>query len=654
MQLLSPLRLACGVTSPNRLVFGPHVTNLGHGRALSERHTAYYRRRACGGSGIIVTETASVHDSDWPYERAPLAARCAPGWAAIARACHDEGGLALAGLGHTGLQGTDAYGRTALWAPSDVADPLSREVPREMDTPEIAEIVAAFANAARLAVRSGMDGVEVDAGGRALIRQFLSAVTNLRADGYGGAQRTRFAREVLGAVRRAVGRGAVVGLRLCCDEPGTPGGITPETAPAIAAELAAAGAVDYVVVVRGSLRAPDVSRPDGHVPPGFNDAAARRVRAALPSSVAVCAQGSIVDPRHAEELLTEGPAALVEMTRAQIADARLGAKLAAGTPERVRPCVLCNQACQVRDPRNPPVSCIGDPYSGHESHPPVVPAPVDDPVEVLVIGAGPAGLETARNAAKAGHRVRVVEQRERTGGMLRVLAAGAGLGRLALLADWLTAECERLGVRIETGVRAGAADIDARLATGGVVVLCAGGRMGEPGYPIEEGAVVHDVAELLSLPEEELRRRLPAGPATVHDPFGGVSGVSVAETLAALGHEVTLVTPDHLVGARIATPDDRARALARLARARVGVVKRCAVRGAAEGVLRIEHVHTGETGEVKGGFVVECGFRLPDDGLWRGERLGMDRAGDVVAPRGVYEAILEGRRAAAGIEEMYR
>ncbi|NYE49226.1 2,4-dienoyl-CoA reductase (NADPH2) [Spinactinospora alkalitolerans] len=662
MQLLSPLRFACGATAPNRLVFGPHETNLGRRRGLSERHTAYYRRRAAGGAGVIVTETASVHAEDHPYERAPLAADCAGGWAEVADTCHAEGALVLAGLGHTGQQGSSAYSQAPLWAPSRVPDAVSREVPMEMDADEIAEIVTAFATAARIAVRAGVDGVEVNAGQSSLLRQFLSGLTNRRGDGYGGEGRSRFAREVLGAVRAAVGEGAVLGLRLSCDELAPWAGITPEAAVPLAAELADAGALDYVAVVRGSIHSAGATRPDGHTPPGFNNGLTRLVRGGLAEPVAVCAQGSIVDPAMAEELVAEGTAQLVEMTRAQIADAELGAKLAAGVAERVRPCVLCNQTCQVRDPRNPIVSCIGDPRSGHETEDDPDPGALagaggpaaGHPVEVLVIGGGPAGLETARVAAAAGHRVRVVERRERTGGMLRVAAAGAGRERLALLADWLEAECERLGVTVETGYRASASDIDARLATGGSVVVCTGSVAGGREFRVGTGVSVHDAAEVLELSGQEGRIRLPDGPVAVHDPVGGPVAVSVAESLAAAGREVTLITPDHVAGTQLARTGDLAPAATRLAGAGVAVLKRSRLRAAAAGAVEVEHAFTGERREVAAGVLIDCGFRLPCEGLWRGARLGLSRAGDTVAPRTVHEAVLEGRRAALAIEEVYQ
>ena len=156
-RLTGPVTLA-GRVAQSRVMFGPHETNLGPpsvgsasrpgGRAFSPRHVAYYERRAAGGAGVIVTEAASVHASDWPYERAPLAAAAAGGWQQIAAACRPHGTLVLAGLGHTGLQGSSAYSQTALWGPSGVPDPVTRDVPMEMGDPEIAALTAGFAAAA--------------------------------------------------------------------------------------------------------------------------------------------------------------------------------------------------------------------------------------------------------------------------------------------------------------------------------------------------------------------------------------------------------------------------------------------------------------------------------------------------------------------------
>ncbi|HMA45890.1 MAG TPA: mycofactocin system FadH/OYE family oxidoreductase 1 [Frankiaceae bacterium] len=660
MSLLDPLPLGRR-TARNRVVFGPHETNLGRRRAVSGRHVAYYRRRAVGGAGVVVVETASVHASDWPYERAPLAADCPDGWAAVARACHDEGALAIASLGHAGGQGSSAYSQSALWAPGRVPEVASREVPKAMEAEDVAAVVAGFGAAAALAVQAGCDGVEVNAGQHSLVRQFLSGLTNTRADAY-GADRLRFAREVLEAVRTAVGR-AVVGLRLSCDELAPWAGIVPEEGARIAAELSSP--VDYVTVVRGSIYSVAATRPDAHTPPGFALPLAAGVRAAVPAEVRVVGQGSVVDVATAERALADGTCDAVEMTRAQIADPDLVRKVAAGAVATVRPCILCNQLCQVRDPRNPIVSCVGEPWSGHEDEevPLPVPSARRDGHPILVVGGGVAGLECARVAAALGHRVRLVERTDRLGGVLRTAAAGTGRARLALLADWLVAECRRLGVDVETGREVGPEEVAGHP---GPVVLCTGGRPGRVDYEVEDGAVRVTAEQVLAAaadgrPDEVL----PTGPIAVWDPIGGPIGVSVAELLAPT-RTVSLVTPDLLVGNELARTGDLAAASSRLQQAAVALERRSRLLRVRPGGVEVADTFTGDVREVKADVLVDAGYRLPEDTLWhatggraKGDRSaarwarGIAYAGDAVAPRSVHEAVLEGRRCALAMSEIW-
>lgn len=658
MRLTDPVTLA-GRAAQSRVVFGPHETNLGDRRALSARHVAYYERRARGGAGVIITETASVHPSDWPYERAPLAAECADGWRAIAGSCRPAGALVLAGLGHSGLQGTSAYSQAALWAPSRFTDPVSRETPMVMEQPEIDALVAGFAQAAHIATGSGLDGVEIDAGPGSLLRQFHSGLTNQRTDIY-GSDRLALTVMVLTAVRAAIGAGHVLALRLSCDELAPWAGITPQIAAQQAAALSQH--LDLLTVVRGGPYSASAYRPDGHTPPMVNLDLAAAMRAAVGTDVPVVLQGSVVDVGAAQAALDDGAADLAEMTRAQIADAELVAKLRAGQPGRIRPCLLCNQACRVRDNRNPVITCVGDPRSGYESTDPPEGSPAPAGRDVLIVGAGPAGLEAARVAALSGHTVRLAERGEHLGGALRAAAAGPGRERLALLAGWLESECRRLGVRIDIGVQITAADLDAARAQGISVVLATGSRPATRFTTATRSTATQSTAirsttatrkpaapECVDALSALSGAPIPAGPAVVHDPVGGPVGVAVAELLAAQGRPVTIVTQDQVVGTLLSLSGDLADANVRLQRAGVTRALRSLLREAGGGSALLEDVWTGQQRRIECAVLVDCGHRLPEETLYR-QRPGTPRAGDCVAPRTVAEAVLEGRRRARELD----
>lgn len=637
------------------VMFGPHVTNLGDGRTLSDRHVAYYRARAEGGAGVIVTETASVHPSDHPYERAPLASACADGWGAVAAACRPHGALVLAGLGHRGLQGSSAHHRAALWGPSAVPDPATREMPAVMEPGDIRALVAGFADAAAPAVASGCDGVEIDAGPRSLLRQFLSDITNHRDDAY-GADRALLLLEVLAAARAAIGDEAALALRLSCDECTGWGGITPASAAAVADR--AAPLIDLLTVVRGGLYSVDAYRPPaqpswseerGQSPtvPGFNGEALRTVRAAVAGRCAVALQGSVVDPALAQRALDDDAADLVEMTRAQIADPHLVARARVGAPHR--PCLLCNQACMVDDPRNPVVDCVVRPAVPGEAYAPgpgatAAAMPVVQPSEALVLGAGVAGLAAARALAEGGVRVTVLERAAAPGGVLR--AAAVARPALAALLDWLEGECARLGVLLECGVPDGARRVATALRSGTPVIQATGGIPRPAGVPCEAWA---EAAAVLggAVPGGAVPGGAappPGGPLLVHDPIGGPAGVAVAEWLAAGGHTVHLVTPDPVAGAELARAGDLVGANVRLARAGVTRHVYSVLRGQRGGVAVLEHRHTGERTEVPCALVVDCAPRLPGEPLE-----GAVRAGDCVAPRTALEAMREGEAAARAV-----
>lgn len=645
MRLLEPLSLGrSGHSAPSRVLFGPIETNLGRKRAFAPSHVAFYARRAAGGAGVVVTEEASVHPSDHPYERSPLATNAGPGWASISTAIRElgHGTIVLAGLGHAGGQGTSHWSQREMWAPSAVPEVASREVPKIMEQRDIEAVIKGFADAARLAVDSGLHGVEINAGQFSLIRQFLSGLTNMRSDGY-GQDRLRFGLEVLEAVRNAIPQ-SIVALRLSVDELAPWAGIVPESGAEIAITLSPF--VDLITVVRGSIFTNWATQPDGHIESGFGIDLARTVRSGLHDAgmrTPVFAQGSIIDPGLAEWAIKDGAADGVEMTRAQLADAELVNKARANTSARIRPCILCNQTCKVRDNRSPIITCVVDPATGHELDdelPPLhAPEAAGPGKQVTIVGGGIAGMEAARVAALRGFNVRLVEAGPCLGGIASIAARGSGRGDLAAISSWLVAELAELGVEVQLNTTV----TNDQLATQhGDVIVASGGTSGTLPFRPNPAAYLLHAAELLAL--DHPATEIPDGPVVVWDPIGGPIAISIAETLAGAGRSVTLVTPDLLVGEKLSLSGDLAPAQPRLHGLGVTLIKRALVRSVDDGRVEIEDRFSGDVRVVDAAVFVACGHRLPDLTLDPDEL--HVQIGDRVAPRSILEAVLEARRAA--------
>jgi 2,4-dienoyl-CoA reductase-like NADH-dependent reductase (Old Yellow Enzyme family) len=561
--------------------------------------------------------------------------------------------VVIAAIGHSGGQGSSAYSQSVLLAPSSVPEVNSREVPKSMEPEDIERVVAAFARAANAAVAAGCDGVEVNIGQYSLIRQFLSGLTNHRGDAWG--DRTRFAHDVLAAVRSAV-PSSIVGIRFSADELAPWAGLVPEAAAEIAVELAEL--VDYITVVRGSIYSTAATRPDGHTEPGFNLDLAAQIREAVRSAhgdrVNVFAQGSLVDWLPTAAAIQDGLADGAEMTRALIADAALVAKASAGEIERIRPCLLCNQTCQVRDARNPIITCVVDPRSGHETTEEAADFLANSSVEgapptrippaattaVTVLGGGIAGLEAARVAAMRGHTVTLFERSAGLGGAVRTAALGAGRQRLGLIADWLVAECERLGVDLRLNSEPA--------SFSGRVVVATGARAGTPLVPVESGAPLMDASAALRC------EAVPGRRVAVLDPIGGPVGVSVAELFAQRGESVHLVTPDQLAGNELSRSGDLAPANARLQQLGVVIERRSILVGISGSCVLLEDRFTGASRRLDVDLVIDAGYRVANtedfDQLTGVAGIDVVRAGDTVAPRTIGEAMLEARRSVLALE----
>ncbi|MFD4294214.1 mycofactocin system FadH/OYE family oxidoreductase 2 [Rhodococcus sp. NPDC058532] len=645
-RLLAPLTLGPR-TVRNRLVFTAHLTNAAVDGLPTGQHADYYAARARGGAGLIITEEQCVHPTDWPYEKVIHGHRpeVIAGYRRITDAVHEHGAVILAQLNHNGGQGSGMYSGLPLLAPSPVPDPLFREVPRQVDAADLADLVDGYARVATHCRAGGFDGVEIQASQSSILRAFLSPQTNLRSDGYGGslAHRARPLLEVIAAVRAALGPDLVLGVRLTGEE-AIANGIHLDEAVAVATMVEATGAVNYLNTSIG-MATETLHLIEGSmaVPNGYALFIPNAIRRAV--SLPVVGVGRFTGPVQAEQALTEGQCDLVGVVRGQIADPDFAVKAATGRPEEIRACLGCNQECIGRVGLNRWLGCIENPAAGRESVP--LPMPRRRGRAVVVVGGGPAGLQAAATAAQRGHAVTLYERAPRFGGQVRTAAAAVGRAEFGELTANLERECLRSGVTMRTGVAVDAALVLALAPE--VVIVATGARPSRPAWSGGSDRVV-DVRDVLDGGVH------PTGRVLVFDELGFHQGTSVAETLAARGAGVTIATPGMIVGQDLGLTLDM-EGWQRRAHA-AGVVERTdtvptGIADTGTGIrVHLLHHPTGVVEQVEFDAVVCAVHQRPVDQLWKelsGSGFEVHRIGDALSPRRADAAVREGYRVALSL-----
>jgi 2,4-dienoyl-CoA reductase (NADPH2) len=648
--LWSPIRLG-PVTVRNRVVFSAHLTNYADEGRPTEQHAAYYEARAAGGAGLIITEEHSTHPTDWPYEKLihGFHRDVIPGYRRITEAVHRHRTPIFAQINHNGGQASSMYTRRPVWAPSPVADPLFREVPKAVDEAEIEEIVAGYALVAEHCAEGGFDGIELQCSHSSIVRGFLSPATNLRTDGYGGSleNRARLLLELVAAVRAAIGSGLALGVRLCGDEL-IEGGTTIDEAVQVARMVEAAGHVDYINtsigVATASLFMIEASM---HIPPGYALFIPSAIRKAV--ELPVVGVGRFKDPLQAERALAEGHCDLVGVVRGQIADAEFAVKARAGATDEIRLCLSCNQECVGRMGLNRWLGCIENPRTGRETttigrarHADVLAngRAAADPKNVMVVGAGPAGLQAAIAAARNGHDVTVYERDAQPGGQVRLAATVPNRAEFGDLVRNQLAECRRLGVTIECGVGVWPGFVDERRPDH--VIVATGAEPARPWWVPPEQPNVCDVRDVLT------GAAAPCGDVVVVDEIGFHQATSVAELLADRGCRVEVVTNGMVVGQDLGVTLDMEgwwmRASAK------GIVQSTDLvpMGMDGSGLTLLHHPTGAEQRRAADWVVLAVPAAPVEWLYlelKAAGISVERVGDCVAPRRAHAAVIEGERA---------
>ena len=540
--LLQPYQLK-HLTLRNRLMSTSHEPSYSEDGMPKDRYRLYHVEKAKGGIALTMTAGSAVVSPDSPPVFGNLLAykdEIVPWMKRLADECHDHGSAVMIQLTHLGRR--TAWNK-ADWlpmvAPSRVREAAHRGFPKAAEDWDLDRIVADYAAAAQRMQAAGLDGFEIDAYGH-LPDQFWSPATNQRGDTYGGTldNRMRFVLRVLQAMRDAVGPKMLIGVRMVADEVWDIG-LTKADGMEIARRFATGGVVDFLNIIRGHIESDnaitDVIPIQGMASAPHLDFAGE-IRAATKFPVFHAARiNDVATARHA---IAEGKLDMVGMTRAHIAEPYIAAKLAAGHESRIRPCVGATY-CLDRIYEGNEALCVHNAATGREaSMPQIIPLAEGPPRHIVVVGAGPAGLEAARVSAERGHRVTLLEATERAGGQILLASRMARRRELIGIVDWRLSELDRMGADLRFNTYAEADDVLALdpdavfIATGGVPdteLLEAGNDLVVSSWDVVSGAVT------------------PNGRVLVFDDNGTHPGMQAVEMAAESGAYVELVTPERMV-----------------------------------------------------------------------------------------------------------
>ena len=483
--LASPLQVG-PLKLKNRLCMPAMHLNYTMGGKASDQLVAFYAARARGGVALITVGGCSVdQEGSGPMFLGLHDDRFLSGLQRLTKTLHQEGALVLAQLYQAGRYAFSQFTGKQAVSPSALFSKLTKETPRALTLEEIPAVQQAVVDAAVRAVKAGFDGVEVLASAGYLISQFLSPVSNVRTDAYGGpfANRVRFGREIIEQVRQAVGPDVAISVRVAGADY-VPGGHTVEDSARASKVFEQAGA-DAINVTGGwhETRIPQLTMG---VPRGAYLYLASRIRQVL--SVPVMASNRISDPLLAEAALRDGFADLINVARPLIADPDLPRKVLQGQPERIVHCIACNQGCFDHVFRGRPVACMVNPVAGLESK--IELLPTDTPGRVVVVGGGPGGMMAAITAARRGHSVTLMERTHRLGGQLLLAGATEDRQEMLTLAQDLEARLRQEAVKVLLGEEAIVEAVMAHEAD--QIILATGAQPLEPGL---EGADLPHVVQ---------------------------------------------------------------------------------------------------------------------------------------------------------------
>ena len=650
-KLFSPLTLR-HKTLKHRLNFGAHTANMSEAGLPAERHLGYYTERARGGVAMIVVEPIPAHRTgvltrgNFRHDDDSII----PHFRRLTDACHEYDTVMIHQIYHVGQHGDFDNSYEPSWSPSGLPSYHDSDGSHAMTEAEIEELIEGFAQAARRAKESGFDGVELFAAYHAVIDQFWTPWSNRRGDRWSGSleNRTRFSREIITRIRKLVGEDFIIGLAVSMD-PDIEVSLSMEALQEVIRYHDERELIDYVTCGTGSYFDFYELMPTFL----YEDKLGAPYAAGLKEVVKharVQAESHIRTPENADYVIASGAADMVSIVRGQIADPHMAVKAAADRPEDIRPCISCNQMCWGRRSRDYWISCLVNPSAGREFQwggdrlP-----PTDTTRRVLVVGGGPGGLEVARVAGARGHQVTLAEASDRLGGQFRLAGMQPRRAQILDLLDWYEHQLQEHKVTVQYNSPMEADEVKAFGAD--VVVIATGSLPSETGFQrfwfasetlpgIEKGNVwsVEDIMARVAQPGKRV---------LLLDDGGNWRGCGTAWHLAERDHDVTLLTPDGLVGRELIRSAADFPLRRKLKRLGVTFITESAVKAWHGNAATI--VNLLDDSEQKLDFdalvlatpnVSETTLldELADDGI------ELHAVGDCVAPRWAVHAIYEGRK----------
>ncbi|MGD8955267.1 MAG: NAD(P)/FAD-dependent oxidoreductase, partial [Desulfobacterales bacterium] len=526
--LFSPFQIK-NLTLKNRIVLPPLASFLiEKGGAITDRAVEHYRRRAAGGPAMVIMEACAVSPEGVVSENQARidGDRLIKGLSRIAEAIRAEGAVPAIQIHHAGRQTSAKVIKRLPLAPSPLPCPAIRGDVAPLTVEQIQDLIKKFAEAAVRSREAGFELLEIHGAHGYLINQFLSRYSNIREDGYGGdiAGRTRFALDIISEIRNRLGSSFPISFKISAQE-FVPEGLTVEESIDILKLLVTAG-IDAVQVSAGND-----STPEWICQPMFMQKACLAESAAVIKKalqIPVMTVGRINDPWTADNIIAKGMADLVCIGRGLMADPEMPIKAQEGRFDEIRTCIACN-TCMQSIYRKGRLECLVNPALGREQEMQIVPA--TQPKKVMVVGAGPGGLNAAWVAAKRGHEVHLYEKQSYLGGQLVPGSKTAYKREMQSLINFQKRQVELNGVICHMGQEVTAQSVQEENPD--VVILATGSR---PILPTIEGideasVVTFDV--VLDGDVQENKTTVIIG--------GGSTGCEVAYHLSEMGSAVTIV-----------------------------------------------------------------------------------------------------------------